>query len=115
MRSAWVMSMPCAVADLIEAGLNEAADLWGAMGIVACGLALGGGRNGGCGGEWRILGCRQGWHQPAGAVAKGQSGSGSHFLTAGTWEIGSPGSRLSGRSSHGSVTGRVAMVCRGRS
>lgn len=35
MRSALVTLQPCGVADLIEAGLNEAAGRFCAMGIVA--------------------------------------------------------------------------------
>ena len=56
MRSALVRSMPGAVADLIEAGLNEAAGLWGAMGIVAWALVRNGLRDGGCGCEWQLSG-----------------------------------------------------------
>lgn len=56
MRSALEGSMPGAVADLIEAGLNEAAGLLGAMGIEAWALAWNGVRGRGCRGEWRLSG-----------------------------------------------------------
>jgi hypothetical protein len=43
--------MPRDFADLIEAGLNEAAGRFGAMGIVVLAQAWRDGRKGGCGGE----------------------------------------------------------------
>lgn len=56
-RSAGVRSMPGGIADLIEAGLNEAAGRFGAMGIWVLVLALGVGCEGRYADRWFRRAC----------------------------------------------------------